>query len=65
MMEYIYSPLIETMKSEEWGVCEEEAKKEFINHTNKFTKEVNEAIDLMSPGQELFKLEPDEYQKLQ
>lgn len=49
-MEYIYIPFIDNLKNEDWGVTEEEAKKEFMTHTGKFGNEVKEAIGLMSPG---------------
>jgi dynein heavy chain len=60
LMEYIYAPFIENLKDEDWGVSEEEARREFLSHTSKFAEEVHEAIGLMSPGQELFKLETEE-----
>lgn len=57
MMEYLYNPFIELLKVEDWGATEQEQVKEYIDHTDKFAKEVKEAIGLMSPGQELFKLD--------
>ena len=42
-----YKPLIDKMSEVEWGLCEEEQKKEF-NHTfDRFAKEVQEAIRSM------------------
>lgn len=59
-MELIYNPFIGNLPNEEWGVCEDESKKEYLSFTQKFTLEVSDAIKLMSPGQELFKLEDDD-----
>ena len=36
-----------------------------MNHTEKFRKEVKEALKLMEPGQEHFKIKPEELQRLQ
>lgn len=41
---------MENLKDADWGQTEEEARKEFMTHTNKFGEEVHEAIGLMSPG---------------
>lgn len=62
-MENVYYSLIFGLKGNEWGVCDEESSKEFLGHTKKFQSEVQEAMKLMSPGQELFKLDIDEQSK--
>lgn len=49
-MEYVYTPFIENLKKEDWGVIDEESKEEYLNHTKKFADEVGEAIKLMSPS---------------
>lgn len=66
-MEYVYNPAIdklcEPLDRDFWGKCNDESRIEFLSITSKFTKEVSEAIDLMTPGQELFKLDPEELAK--
>lgn len=57
LMENIYQPFISALKPEDWGVCEEDTVKEFETHTEKFAKEVQEAIGLMNPDKEMFKLD--------
>jgi len=65
LMENVYSQFISLLGKDDWGVCEEESKKEFLSHTEKFAEEVKESIKLMSPGQELFKLDPEESARIQ
>jgi hypothetical protein len=36
-----------------------------MTYTEKFKKEVTEALKLMEPGQEHFKIKPEELQRLQ
>ena len=62
-MDCVYQPFIEQLKPEDWGVCEEEIVKEFTIHSDKFSKELQEAITLMNPDKEMFKLNADELQK--
>lgn len=50
LMENVYFPLIDNLDDREWGVCDDESKKEFKQHTTKFQQEVQEAMKLMSPG---------------
>ena len=64
MIEYIYDPLISGDKHD-WGLCDGDNKKEFMNYTERFKKEVNEALKLMEPGQEHFKIKSEELQRLQ
>lgn len=62
LMEGVYSRQIDHIISEKvnfWGVAEEEQVIEFQQHSNKFSSEVREAINLMSPGTEHFKLDYD------
>jgi hypothetical protein len=35
-MENVYYPLIFNLDDKEWGVCDEESKKEYLGHTKKF-----------------------------
>jgi hypothetical protein len=64
MIEYIYDPLISADKHD-WGLTDAESKKEFMSYTEKFKKEVMDALKLMEPGQEHFKIRPEELQRLQ
>ena len=36
-MENIYHPFIFNLEERDWGVCDDENKKEFLGHTKKFT----------------------------
>jgi hypothetical protein len=58
MIEYIYDPLLNGEKHD-WGQTDHESKKEFVVQTEKFKKEVREALKLMEPGQEHFKIRPE------
>lgn len=49
MMENVYHPFILALK-DDWGVCDEENKNEFLSNTEKFNNEVGEAIKLMNPN---------------
>lgn len=49
-MENVYYPLIFSLEDREWGVSDEESRKEFMSYTKKFQQEVQEAMKLMSPG---------------
>jgi hypothetical protein len=51
MMDNVYEPMLNHLKKEEWGVSDIEARTEFLNCSEKFKKEVSEAIKLMSPGE--------------
>ena len=64
MMEMVYEPMLSHEKSNDWGVSDLEAKNEFLTHTEKFKKEVSEAIKLMSPGEEYFKIAPEELTRI-
>lgn len=64
MIEYIYDPLINGEKHD-WGLTDSDSKKEFVIQTEKFKKEVHEALKLMEPGQEHFKIKSEELQRLQ
>lgn len=64
MIEYIYDPLINGEKHD-WGLTDTDSKKEFVLQTDKFKREVHEALKLMEPGQEHFKIKSEELQKLQ
>jgi hypothetical protein len=50
MMEYIYDPLLSSEKSQDWGDADNDSRKEFLNLSEKFKKEVSEALKLMEPG---------------
>jgi len=58
-MKKVYVPFLNQLNDDEWG-NEKEAKDGFLAQSNTFTKEVSEAKKLISPGQEQFKLEPEE-----
>ena len=64
MIEYIYDPLINEDKHD-WGLTDGESKKDFMAQTDKFKREVHEALKLMEPGQEHFKIKPEELTRLQ
>ena len=40
----IYKPYIDKLTSDDWGLCEPESKKEFMNTFSRFAFEVQEAI---------------------
>ena len=63
MIEYIYDPLINGEKYD-WGLTDNDSKKEFVAQTDKFKREVHEALKLMEPGQEHFKIRPEENERL-
>jgi 2-hydroxy-3-keto-5-methylthiopentenyl-1-phosphate phosphatase len=44
MINLIYKPLINQLDVKEWGVCEEEQKKEFRSVFDKFANELKEAL---------------------
>jgi dynein heavy chain len=50
--------MIEGVEGNEWGVCEEEDKKEFLTHMKKFSQDIHEAVDTLSGVIELQKLDP-------
>jgi dynein heavy chain len=62
-MENVYEKYIsnvfmgEKPSPEFWGECEEESRNEFLNHTQKFTEEVSEAIKLMAPDKDDMKID--------
>lgn len=64
MMELVYFPMIERMEPKDWEKCEEEARNEFIALSKKFNQEVNESIKSIQPGQELFQLDQEEFNKI-
>ena len=49
-------PMIEN--NEDWGVCEDDNKKEFLTYIKKFSQDFHEAIDTLAGGVELEKLDP-------
>jgi hypothetical protein len=63
MMEYIYDPLLNSDKSQDWGESDVDSKKEFLSLSEKFKKEVTEALKLMEPGKEHFKINSEELSK--
>jgi hypothetical protein len=65
MMEMVYDPMLSSDKNTDWGVSDVDARKEFLNLTDKFKKEVKEAIDLMAPKQENFKIDPEDLAKFE
>lgn len=64
MMEMIYEPMLNQLKKEEWGDSDPEVITEFLNGSEKFKKEVSEAIKLMSPGEELFQIDEEELKRI-
>lgn len=60
----VYEPMLNSLKKDDWGVSDSEARTEFLNCTQKFKKEVSEAIKLMSPGEELFKIDEEDLNKI-
>jgi dynein heavy chain len=65
LMDAVYEPLINSEKNDfEWGLADQEAQEEFKNYSEKFKNELEEAINLMSPSQELFKLEKDQVDRV-
>lgn len=40
----IYKPLVDKLENSDWGVCEEEQKKEFTQVFEKFATELKEAL---------------------
>lgn len=40
----VFKPLVENLTKAEWGVCEDEQKKEFSQVFDKFSNELNEAL---------------------
>ncbi|KAL4479549.1 hypothetical protein ABPG72_018535, partial [Tetrahymena utriculariae] len=60
LMENLYSRLIDHIISENisfWGAAEEEQIKEFQQHSNKFSSEVREVINLVNPTNSQIKLD--------
>eukprot|EP01022_Parablepharisma_sp_SALTPOND_P000876 TRINITY_DN105183_c0_g1_i1.p1 TRINITY_DN105183_c0_g1~~TRINITY_DN105183_c0_g1_i1.p1 ORF type:complete len:4616 (+),score=767.18 TRINITY_DN105183_c0_g1_i1:15469-29316(+) len=58
LLNSVLIPMIDNLQAQEWGVCEEEHKKEFLTHTKKFSQDLHEAIDTLSGVVELQKLDP-------
>jgi hypothetical protein len=58
----IYKPMIERMSSEDWGVCEAEAKREFTVVFEKFSRELQEAIKSLTNVMTLEKY-PEKWEK--
>ena len=54
-MNQIYKPYIQKLEAQDWGVCEEEQRKEFLSVFDKFSKELREAISSLSGVIELKK----------
>jgi len=48
LLNNVLIPMINNMQPNEWGVCEEEHKKEFITHMKKFSQDLHEAVDTLS-----------------
>lgn len=59
-MDMVYEPMLSSEKNTDWGVSDVEARKEFLGLTEKFKGEVKEAVNLMAPKQENFKIDPEE-----
>ena len=53
----VYRPYIQKLEHGEWGVCEDEQKKEFMSVFDKFSKELREAITSLSGVIELPKFD--------
>jgi dynein heavy chain, axonemal len=64
MIQYTYEPMIKNMSASDWGQCEEEIREEYLSYVRKFASEVQDSIQSMAPGQELFQLDPEEQQRL-
>lgn len=58
LLNNVLIPMIDNMSPADWGVCEEEHKKEFLIHTKKFSQDIHEAIDTISGGTPLAKIDP-------
>ena len=63
MMELVYFPMIERLEPRDWEKCEEESRLEFVGLSKKFSQEVFESIKSIQPGQEIFHLDQEEYNK--
>ena len=63
MMELVYFPMIERLEQKEWEKCEEESRFDFVSLSKKFSQEVFESIKSIQPGQEIFHLDQEEYNK--
>lgn len=63
-MTHTYHPMFHSMSSTDWGQCETEIKDEFLAFVSKFTTEVSDSIQSMTPGQELFQLDADDQGRL-
>jgi dynein heavy chain, axonemal len=59
MMENVYHPMIERMGNDDWGECEEESRNDFHIATKKFGTDLSDSIKSMTPGQDVFQLDPD------
>lgn len=45
-------------------MCDEESRAEFVTYSRKFGGELGEAIKLMNPGKEEFRLDPEEVERV-
>lgn len=44
IINHVYKPLVDRLETGDWGVCEEEQKKEFTQVFDKFANELREAL---------------------
>jgi len=51
----VYKPLVDRLEVQDWGVCEEEQKRDFTNFFDKFANEIKEALKSIQSN---LKLEP-------
>ena len=56
-MNDLYTPLIHHLDNNDWGKCDDEQKKEFLNMTIKFSTELEEALKSLSSGLDICKLD--------
>lgn len=50
LLNNMLKPMIEKLEPEDWNVCEEEHKKEFVMHMKKFSQDIHEAIETLTGG---------------
>ena len=41
---HVYKPYIERIEADQWGVCEDDQRKEFLSGLTKFSKELKDAM---------------------
>lgn len=63
-MNNIYGPMLEALEDQDWGLCDNESRKEFLGLAKKFEEELDQAVTSLNTECDICVLDHEELSKI-